>query len=221
MLIKWASERIKSPPDWAQRNLVPNPVQRTVIVADAAISPPPVSPPSHPFDVLLRLDQRIRERTPVKETGAQLSEIRGRLALRLAGWNLLFSMDDVAEIIPVPRIITRVPGVKRWLLGIANLRGKVISVSDLRDFLIDRPTTRLPGSQIVVLRSGEWDYGLLVDEIIGMRHFGSQHRLSSLDELEANLRPYVIEAFLNENLHWLAFNTVKLLTDQRFLNAAN
>ncbi len=190
-------------------------------MADAAIPPPKASPPSHPFDMLLWLDQRIRERTPVKETGAQLSEIRGRLALRLAGWNLLFSMDDVAEIIPVPRIITRVPGVKRWLLGIANLRGKVISVSDLRDFLIERPTTRLPGSQIVVLRSGEWDYGLLVDEIIGMRHFGPQHRLPSLDALEANLRPYVIEAFLNENLHWLAFNTGKLLTDDRFLNAAN
>jgi twitching motility protein PilI len=54
-----------------------------------------------------------------------------------------------------------------------------------------------------------------------MRHFGPQHRLPSLDALEANLRPYVIEAFLNENLYWLAFNTGKLLTDDRFLNAAN
>lgn len=190
-------------------------------MADAAIISPAASASSHPFDVLLHLDQRIRERTPVRETGAQLSEIRGRLALRLATWNLLLSMDDVAEIIPVPRTITRVPGVKRWLLGIANLRGKVISVSDLRDFLIDLPTTRLPGSQIVVLRSGEWDYGLLVDEIIGMRHFGPQHRLPSLDGLEANLRPYVIEAFLDENLKWLVFNTGKLLSDDRFLNAAN
>ncbi len=190
-------------------------------VADAAIISPAASASSHPFDVLLRLDQRIRERTPVKDASAQLSEIRGRLALRLATWNLLFSMDDVAEIIPVPRIITRVPGVKRWLLGIANLRGRVISVSDLRDFLIDAPTTRLPGSQIVVLRSGEWDYGLLVDEIIGMRHFGPQHRQPSLEALEANLRPYVIEVFRNENLTWLAFNTGKLLSDHRFLNAAN
>jgi len=73
----------------------------------------------------------------------QLSEIRGRLALRLSSWNLLFSMDDVAEIIPVPRNITRVPGVKRWLLGIANLRGKVISVSDLNARPSDSPVARL------------------------------------------------------------------------------
>lgn len=185
-------------------------------MADAT---PPAIPP-HPFDVLLQLDRRLHQKAPVQDTATQLSEIRGKLALRLASWNLLFSMDDVAEITPAPRTITRVPGVKRWLLGITNLRGKVISVSDVRDFLTEVPTTRLPGSQIVVLHSGEWDYGLMVDEIIGMRHFGPQQRLTSYEALEANLRPYVPEVFFSENMHWLAFDTVKFLTDERFLNAA-
>jgi twitching motility protein PilI len=173
----------------------------------------------HPFDILLQLDRRIRERIPVVAAGAQLSEIRGRLALRLGSWNLLFSMDDVAEIIPIPRI-TRVPGVKRWLLGIANLRGKVISVSDLRDFLTGRSTPQLPSSQVVVVRAGDWDYGLLVDEVIGMRHFGPQHRLSELDAVEASLRPYVVEAFLNDGQYWLAFDAGKLLADPPFLHAS-
>ncbi len=191
-------------------------------MADAAINALAAPPPLHPFDMLLQLDQRIRQRAPVAtELALSFRKFAGDWRCASPVWNLLFSMDDVTEIIPIPRSITRVPGVKRWLLGIANLRGKVISVSDMRDFLIDRPTPRLPGSQVVVLRSGEWDYGLLVDEIIGMRHFGPQHRLPSLDELEANLRPYVIEAFLNENLHWLAFNSGQLLTDPAFLNAAN
>lgn len=188
-------------------------------VADAAITPSAAPPPLHPFDILLQLDQRIRERAPTAGY-AQLSEIRGQLASRLGSWNLLFSMDDVAEIIPVPRI-TRVPGVKRWLLGIANLRGKVISVSDLRDFLTGRPTAQLPGSQIVVVRAGEWDYGLLVDEIIGMRHFGPQHRLSALDAVEESLRPYVAEAFLSDNQYWVVFNTRKLLAEPKFLSAAS
>lgn len=189
-------------------------------MVDAVPSSSAASAPPHPFDVLLRLDERLHQRAPVQETATQLSEIRGKLALRLATWNLLFSMDDVTEITPVPRTITRVPGVKRWLLGITNLRGKVISVSDVRDFLIERPTTRLPGSQIVVLRSGEWDYGLLVDEIIGMRHFGPQQRLTACDAIEENLRPYVLEVFFHENMHWLAFDTIKFLTDERFLNAS-
>jgi twitching motility protein PilI len=188
-------------------------------VADAASTTPAAPLPLHPFDILLQLDRRIRERVPVVTVSAQLSEIRGRLALRLGSWNLLLSMDDVAEIIPIPRI-TRVPGVRRWLLGIANLRGKVVSVSDLRDFLTGRPTPQLPSSQIVVVRAGVWDYGLLVDEVIGMRHFGPQHRLSALDAVEASLRPYVAEAFLNDGQYWLAFNAGKLLADPGFLHAS-
>ncbi len=188
-------------------------------MADAA-SNLSAATPLHPFDLLLRLDARIRERAPTAGGDAHLSEMRGQLALRLGSWNLLFSMDDVAEIIPVPRI-TRVPGVKRWLLGIANLRGKVISVSDLRDFLTGRPTVQLPSSQIVVVRAGGWDYGLLVDEIVGMRHFGQQQRLPSLDGVDASLQPYVIDGFLNDRQNWLVFNAGKLLVDSRFSNAAH
>ena len=188
-------------------------------MADAVLSTSAAPLPLHPFDILLQLDLRVRERMPVAAASMQLSEMRGRLALRLGSWNLLFSMDDVAEIVPLPRI-TRVPGVKRWLLGIVNLRGKVISVSDLRDFLTGRPTPQLPTSQVVVVRAGEWNYGLLVDEVIGMRHFGPQHRLATLDTVEEDLRAYVAEAFLNDGQYWLAFNAGKLLANPGFLHAS-
>ncbi|PIE83085.1 MAG: hypothetical protein CSA09_03160 [Candidatus Contendobacter odensis] len=186
---------------------------------DVVSTSPAVSPP-HPFDLLLQLDERVRERAPVEAADEHLSEIRGRLALRLSSWNLLFSTDDVAEIIPVPHI-TAVPGVKRWLLGIANLRGRVVSVSDLRDFLIGQPAKQTSDSQIVVVHAGEWDYGLLVDGIVGMRHFGSQQRLQSLDEVDAGLRMFVTDAFLSEEQFWLGFDAMKLLEDSRFLNAAS
>lgn len=189
-------------------------------VAEAVLSSPTASSTLDPFNILLELDRRIRERAPTSTSSAQLSEIKGQLAARLGSWNLLFSMDDVAEIIPFPRGITQVPGVKRWLLGIANLRGRVISVSDLRDFLTERPTPQLPGCQIVVVRAGEWDYGLLVEEIVGMRHFGPQHRLPSLENIEESLQPFVGEAFWSDNQCWMVFNTGALLTQPQFLNAA-
>ncbi|MBK8182386.1 MAG: chemotaxis protein CheW [Candidatus Competibacteraceae bacterium] len=190
-------------------------------MTEAVMAPSAAPSAPHPFDILLQLDERVRQRAPAEAASAQLSEIRGQLASRLGSWNLLFSMDDVAEIIPFPRSITQVPGVKRWLMGIANLRGKVISVSDLRDFLTGRASARLPGCQIVVVRGGEWDYGLLMDEIIGMRHFGSQHRLPSLDEVEEGLRPLIVEAFWSDDQRWMVFNTRKLLAEPQFLNAAS
>ena len=79
----------------------------------------------------------------------------------------MFSTDSVVEIKSVPRI-TKVPWVKRWLLGIVSLSDKVILVSDLRDCLIDQLMALMSGSRIVVIRAVKWDYGLLVDEVIAM-----------------------------------------------------
>ena len=79
----------------------------------------------------------------------------------------MFSTDRVVEIKSVPRI-TKVPWVKRWLLGIVSLSDKVILVSDLQDCLIDQLMALMSGSRIVVIRAVKWDYGLLVDEVIAM-----------------------------------------------------
>ena len=132
----------------------------------------------------------------------------------------MFSMDEVLEIIPVPPI-TRVPGVKSWLMGIANLRGTVISVVNLREFFSGKPSIPTPSSRIVIVRSGEWHYGVLVDEVIGMHNFDVESKLPSLDAIDANLRPYLTEAFHSEDTEWLAFNADRLLNDSRFLGAAN
>ena len=57
----------------------------------------------HPFDLLLDIDRRSRSRS--LSTSADIEKptgMVGRLALRLNTWRLMFSMDDVSEIIPVP-----------------------------------------------------------------------------------------------------------------------
>ena len=174
----------------------------------------------HPFDLLLDIDKRSREDTQSAPEAAQSPDTEGRLALRLGAWHLMFFLQDVSEIIPLPRI-TRVPGVKSWLLGIANLRGTVISIIDLRDFFESRPTTPSASSRIVVVRSNDWGYGLLIDEVIGMRHFGPETRIPTLDAIHANLRPYITDAFHSENKEWLVFNPSQLLKSSQFLVAVN
>jgi twitching motility protein PilI len=174
----------------------------------------------HPFDLLLAIDKRNHERIlPAPSEAVQATDGKGQLAVRVWQWNLLFSMEAVAEIIPVPRI-TRVPGVKSWLLGIANLRGMVMAVVDLQAFLSGEPAGLLPGSRLLVVRSGEWHYGLLVDAIVGMRHFGPASRQIALDTVAGNLSPYITGAFASEDQHWLAFNLSRLLNAPEFLQAA-
>lgn len=175
----------------------------------------------HPFDLLLEINnrnvQKSRSATPESAHGLGA---KGQLAFRLTPWQLMFPMDEVAEIIPVPRI-TRIPGVKSWLLGIANLRGTVISVVDLREFLGGKPTAITASSRLIVVHLGEWTYGLLVDEIIGMRHFSPERKLPGLDNLDPHLLPYLSEGFESEQKIWLNVNVNRLLTDPKFVHATN
>jgi twitching motility protein PilI len=172
----------------------------------------------HPFDVLLEIDKRNQELLAGVAESAQSAAGQGRLAVRVGPWNLMFPMDYVAEIVPVPRI-TRVPGVKSWLLGIANLRGTILSVVDLQQFLGGEVSQVTPNSRLVVVRSGEWEYGLLAQEIVGMRHSSRLKAVPGAAELERNLAPYVSEGFESDNQRWWVFDVNRLLNEPLFLDA--
>jgi twitching motility protein PilI len=43
-------------------------------------------------------------------------------------------IGEVNEILTLP-VLTPVPGTRSWLLGVANVRGNLVPVIDLRDFI--------------------------------------------------------------------------------------
>ena len=172
-----------------------------------------------PFDDLLKSNQHDLE--PALPQAAPLPAVGiGLLAVCVGEWKLLFAMDAVTEIIPLPRI-TRVPGMQPWLLGIANLRGIVIAVIDLQAFVGDKPASFMAGSRLLLVRSGEWHYGLVVDEIIGMRHFGPEKQQNALVTVASGLQPYITGMFASDQSQWLVFDVDRLLNDPRFLRATS
>ena len=173
-----------------------------------------------PFGLLLDLEQRYRRRREAAAGASAGGEIvAGRLALRCGPWRLSLTMDQVAEIMPVPRY-TRVPGVQTWLLGIANLRGRVITIIDLNHFLRGEASRQTGTSRIIVVRSEDWLYGLLVDEVIGMRHFGDEAGKPPNQQLDPAIRPYVTAVLRGDGKEWLALDMKILLENGSFLDAS-
>jgi purine-binding chemotaxis protein CheW len=68
----------------------------------------------------------------------------GGVLLRLGASRYAVAMGDVAEVAPVPGL-TRVPGAPLWLAGVANWRGRMLPVLDLRP-LLAAEALPLPGS---------------------------------------------------------------------------
>jgi twitching motility protein PilI len=72
-----------------------------------------------PFELLEELERRSR------------AAFAGKGGFRIGQEQFVASRDQVGEVLMLPESMTRVPGAKRWMLGIANLRGHLLPLVDL------------------------------------------------------------------------------------------
>jgi purine-binding chemotaxis protein CheW len=81
-----------------------------------------------------------------------------------------------------PHGITPVPNVPDWVLGVANVRGDIVSMVDLGRFLNVPPGSGGAQRQVLVVRAQREDVttGLIVDRVRGIRTV-ARDRLSSAD----------------------------------------
>jgi purine-binding chemotaxis protein CheW len=90
------------------------------------------------------------------------------VVVRLGGSRYALPMEAVAEV-GRPPALTRVPGLPAWLAGVANWRGRVLAVLDLRP-LLEAPAGELDRrGRLVVLHRGGIPVGLLTEGVEGTR----------------------------------------------------
>ena len=77
---------------------------------------------------------------------------------------------EVSEILTVPRV-TALPRVKDWILGIANVRGRLVPIVDLHRFLGVATTTPRLQWRVLVVEAPEYRVGLVVEQSLGLQHF--------------------------------------------------
>lgn len=104
----------------------------------------------------------------------ELESPEGELHLRFyltSGNELALPATGIREVIsPAPDRITPIPNVSSLLLGTLNVRGRVIWVADLGQFLGD-PTplnTDRPELPVIAVEDQDTILGLAVDRIVGM-----------------------------------------------------
>lgn len=93
------------------------------------------------------------------------------VVLRLAGGRFGLPLAAVAEV-GRPPLLTRVPGLPEWVAGLANWRGRVLAVVDLRPLLGATGPAGAPArcNRLVVLVHRGVQVGLLADTVDGTAH---------------------------------------------------
>ncbi len=141
------------------------------------------------------------------------------LVFTLGGVRLVCAMSQVSEILPSPDAITRVPGARDWVLGLANVRGTLLPLVDLQAYLGDRAVVRSKASRVLVLRQRQLTTGLLVPGVQGMRQFDLAQRIADF-RVDGAIGEYVYDAFRLGREVWPVFNMSALAADPRFRTAA-
>jgi purine-binding chemotaxis protein CheW len=88
------------------------------------------------------------------------------VVVRLGGCRYALPMASVAEV-GRPPALTRVPGLPGWVAGVANWRGRVLAVLDLRGLLAAETGPLDRRGRLVVLNQGGVRVGLLVESVAG------------------------------------------------------
>jgi len=87
-----------------------------------------------------------------------------------------FMMDDLLLAVPLPKaveigrqpVITPLPNLPRWVLGVSNIRGEIISMVDLKAFFEIPTVKHRRDRRFIVLHSPEVKVGIVVDRILGI-----------------------------------------------------
>ncbi|RRV04898.1 chemotaxis protein CheW [Pseudomonas sp. v388] len=175
--------------------------------------------PRTAFELLLDIEQRCRERAaglPLQETHQQGW---GGIGFRLGAQRFVAPMSEIAEILHEPRYAT-MPGVKPWMLGVANLRGRLLPIMDLCGYFGRELSPIRKQRRVLVVEHRDVFAGLLVDEVFGMQHFSQLSLMpETLGEVDRLIAPFLRGQFLREQA-WPVFSPFALTSAPDFMDVA-
>ncbi|MEZ5402320.1 MAG: chemotaxis protein CheW [Bryobacteraceae bacterium] len=164
------------PPHPPAGHAVETPAKRQIHPPEAPLEPMTESAIT---DLIREIDAEV-EATPLEVAKPQVQSPQDRrvrtescIIFALAETRYAFPIGNVLELNTVPRV-TAVPQAPVWVRGVANLRGEVISVLDLRSLVgLEEAAEYSPKARILVVRAAGGDQvaALIVDEVRGTAPF--------------------------------------------------
>ena len=168
------------------------------------------------FIELLRLSKRGNKNYVGNES--EVNRWSG-IAFELMGQYFVAPLGEVSEVI-YPPTCTEVPNVQRWVKGLANIRGRLLSVSDLTDYITGSRAQYLPTQKVLCISHNDHYVGLIVDQVLGIQHFNKKSFFSLNQNLDEKLGRYCQGYFRQHNQAWNIFLFSRLLSDPNYMNAS-
>lgn len=176
------------------------------------------------FRALIDLAQRSRSSAQDLPLQTEVQAQWSGIGFMLLGRQFVAPIGEVSELLELPPY-THLPGVKPWVMGVANVRGRLLPLINLAGFFGGRLEAQRKHHRILVLETGDLYAGLVVDMSLGMQHFLVDNFQSQPEGVSDVLAPFVVGAYSQsladgDQANWLVFSPAQLSEDPQFANAA-
>ncbi|WP_240143691.1 chemotaxis protein CheW [Nitrosomonas sp. JL21] len=130
----------------------------------------------------------------------------------------LILMTEVNEVIPIPKL-GRVPLTQPWFLGLANVRGNLYGITDLRVYLGgDFVPFNLKSRILLASLDNKVFGGFIVNNMLGIRNLSD---FTPVEPGKKELTPGVTAHHQDaEGRLWRQLSLLELLHDEKFLHIA-
>ncbi len=169
--------------------------------------------------------EKIWEQRSIQMAQAEVKEEAGEqlvVALIRLGRELLALEVSYVYDIRAKETLTRVPRVPEWVAGVTNLRGRILSVIDLRAYLNLPPSPQPAEGLLMVVQSSTMEVIFLVDDVPGIETLPVRHDLAD-DAFIHHLRAEYVQAVVErrdspaDQRHITVIDVEALLSDPRLV----
>ena len=171
------------------------------------------------FEKLQDYEQRSVAFEPGYAEGQKHSNEWAGVIFRIGDVRLACNIEQVHEFLPIPAF-TPVPGTKPWILGLANVRGDLLTVVDLSWFLNGQRSTVSMRTRLLTASLRGRPIGLLVDEVFGQRHFVNDEGKKPRLPKSSPLKRFVHLQYRSGKDVWKELDLETLFSTAEFLNGA-
>lgn len=139
-------------------------------------------------------------------------EITEYLTLKVDGETYGIDVTTIMEVIRVPEIAP-VAGADNEVLGIINLRGKIITILDARKKFNLAEGSLSNDSRIIIIQDHENLIGILVDEVVEVIKVAEEDIEQNPSVSEKSANP-LFDGIYSKNGHFVViFNALKVLSE--------
>jgi len=163
------------------------------------------------------------------ERGRQLAHsLPQQIEVRTTWDGVGFKIGDTMMVAPLEQVkeilthvtISRIPGAKDWVKGVSNVRGNLLPILDLNGFLSGSSSKMTRRSRILVIQHKGINAGLIVDEVLGMRHFLEEEFSEDVSAIDASYHKLLSGSYRQIRDRWAVFDIHKLVETPEFLHVA-